>query len=61
MQPRKNGLQKIDFTIVKTQNCLLEPSGDDNRTQAQLAQMQYFMIRVANFWVKIQSFCAHWT
>ena len=33
------------------------------------AQMQYFMIRVANFrplylkqfWIKIQSFCAHWT
>ena len=33
------------------------------------AQMQYFMIRVANFdplyleqfWVKRQSFCAHWT
>ena len=33
------------------------------------AQMQYFMIRVINFmplylkqfWVKIQSFCAHWT
>ena len=33
------------------------------------AQMQYFMMRVANFeslylkqfWVKIQSFCAHWT
>ena len=33
------------------------------------AQMQYYMIRVANFeplylkqfWVKIQSFCAHWT
>ena len=33
------------------------------------AQMQYSMIRVANFeplylkqfWVKIKSFCAHWT
>ena len=33
------------------------------------AQMQYFMMRVANFeplylkqfWVKMQSFCTHWT
>ena len=54
-------------------SCLLELSGADDYAQAQFlnvdftAQIQYFMMRVANFetlylrhfWPKIQSFCAH--
>ena len=72
MQPRMNGLQRIDFTkrnaFWNHQVMIIGHKLNFMTTDCD-AQMQYFVIRVANFrplylkhfWVKIQSFCAHWT
>ena len=43
MQQRKNWLLRLNFTLlVNTQKCLLEPAGDNNRTQAQLYECGFW-------------------